>query len=149
VASVGREISVSAFITVIVFAGLLFSDIPAINEIAFYFIVVVLVDGFIYRLFLTPTMMSTLGEWNWWPIQLFSEILTPLLVEDNSGNDPTLRPTFNDREDYRRSVIRDRRSMMSPTTGERDASAAALMEQGTPVDDSSALVGTKEYVPYS
>ena len=127
-AAVGREISVSALITIIVFSGLLVSEIPAINQMAFYFVVAAASQAFVYRLFFTPAVMSTLGQWNWWPMQLLSEYLTPPVVAPSDEPPPTLI----DAEDYRRSIrrIAERRSMLGTygTSGEnREDSSVALI----------------------
>lgn len=136
-AAVGREISVSALITTIVFSGLLVSEIPAINQMAFYFVVSAVVQAFIFRLFFTPALMSMLGQWNWWPMQLLSEFLTPPVVAPT--NEPP--PTLVDAEDYRRSIRRiTQRNSMQKSYG------TTSREQGA----AEALIGAHpEYLPKS
>lgn len=51
----------------IAFAGLLFSQEPVLNELSFFLVFAVLVDTFVIRLLLVPSLMVLLGDSNWWP----------------------------------------------------------------------------------
>jgi len=64
----GKTLTVSGLIISLCFGGLLFSDIPVMNQIAFYIIATALVDTFLIRLVLAPALMGILGVWNWFPM---------------------------------------------------------------------------------
>lgn len=66
----GSEITVSAGLMMLLFAGLLFSEVPAMNQLGFYLMMSAFLSGLFMRLFLTTTVMSLLDEWNWFPLNL-------------------------------------------------------------------------------
>eukprot|EP00759_Apiculatamorpha_spiralis_P039243 PhF_6_TR38114/c0_g1_i1/m.56885/K06994/K06994; putative drug exporter of the RND superfamily len=67
----GRTITVCGLLVCLCFGGLLFSDLPVMNQIAFYVITTSLVDIFVMRLLFVPAIMGVLGEWNWFPMFSF------------------------------------------------------------------------------
>ena len=66
-ARTGSIITAAGIIMAIAFMGLLFSSIPALNQLSFFLVVSVLVDTFVVRTFLVPALMRILGSLNWWP----------------------------------------------------------------------------------
>lgn len=65
----GHIITAAGLIMAIAFSGLLLSDIPGLNQLAFYLVFAVLFDTFISRSILVPAIMALLGDKNWWPIR--------------------------------------------------------------------------------
>jgi RND superfamily putative drug exporter len=63
----GKVISVAGLIMAVAFSGLVFSSSAALNEMGFILAVAVLLDTFLFRAFLVPSLMSLLGEANFWP----------------------------------------------------------------------------------
>lgn len=63
----GKVISVAGLIMAVAFSGLVFSSSAALNEMGFILSVAVLLDTFLFRAFLVPSLMSLLGEANFWP----------------------------------------------------------------------------------
>ncbi|CUG91286.1 Hypothetical protein, putative [Bodo saltans] len=103
VIGVGREVSVSALMSLIAFGGLLANSIPAINQVGAFFFVSTLVQAFVLRPLVTLPLMTILGEKNWWPLQLLKDhMCAPIGVEEDAEE----RPTMIDRVDYRRSLRR-------------------------------------------
>lgn len=66
----GHIITAAGIIMSIAFSGLLFSNMPALNQLAFYLVCAVLFDTFIVRSILVPALMSLLKDWNWFPSKL-------------------------------------------------------------------------------
>jgi len=73
----GRIITAAGVIMAIAFSGLLFSDIPSLNQLAFYLVFAVLFDTFIVRSALVPSMTGLLGSYP--PHSSFLSRLTPFL----------------------------------------------------------------------
>jgi len=63
----GSIITAAGCIMAIAFCGLLFSQITSLNQVGFILVVAVLVDTFIIRILLVPSVLSLAGEINWWP----------------------------------------------------------------------------------
>ncbi len=63
----GKMISVAGVIMAVAFSGLIFSSSTALNQMGFILSVAVLVDTFVFRAFLVPSLMSLFGEANFWP----------------------------------------------------------------------------------
>jgi hypothetical protein len=78
----GSEITVSACMTMLLFTGLVFSKVPAMNQLGFYLLLAALLEGIIFRLFLSTTLMAVLGEWNWFPRNVLSPVHTVPMAED-------------------------------------------------------------------
>ena len=72
----GRIITAAGIIMAIAFGALLFSDTPALNQLAFFLSFAVLFDTFVIRSVVVPAMMGLLGSWNWWPRKLPPPITT-------------------------------------------------------------------------
>jgi predicted RND superfamily exporter protein len=78
----GSEITVSAALTIFLFSGLIFSQVPAMNQLGFYLLLSALLEGILFRLFLSTTLMAVLGEWNWFPMNLIRPQHHHALEED-------------------------------------------------------------------
>jgi len=63
----GPLISAAGGIMAIAFGALLFSSSTSLNELAFLLTASVLVDTFLVRTVLVPSVMGLLGKRNWWP----------------------------------------------------------------------------------
>eukprot|EP00744_Colponema_vietnamica_P005932 GILI01008643.1.p1 GENE.GILI01008643.1~~GILI01008643.1.p1 ORF type:complete len:1045 (+),score=218.41 GILI01008643.1:260-3136(+) len=74
---VGREVSVAGAMMMIVFFGFLLSQVSALNQIGFALFLTALLSAFWVRLFMTPPIMSILGEANWFPLTLLPERFRP------------------------------------------------------------------------
>lgn len=51
----------------VAFLGTFFAGEPVLQQLSFFIIIAVLVDTFVVRAMLVPSMMVTLGKYNWWP----------------------------------------------------------------------------------
>lgn len=123
VTGVGREVSVSALMSLITFGGLLANSIPAINQVGVFFFVATFMQAFVLRPFVNLPLMNILGEWNWWPLQLFKDrMCAPCGVEEDAEE----RPTMIDAVDYRRSLRRSH-YRLSVATGEQHPEQAEAM----------------------
>jgi len=71
----GSIITAAGCIMAIAFCGLLFSDITSLNQVGFILVVAVLVDTFIIRILLVPSVLSLAKEVNWWPGSRFKIVL--------------------------------------------------------------------------
>jgi len=63
----GSIITAAGCIMAIAFCGLLFSQITSLNQVGFILVVAVLVDTFVIRILLVPSVLNLAGEVNWWP----------------------------------------------------------------------------------
>lgn len=66
-ASSFKVVTTAGFIMTIAFCGLLFSDLPVLNQISFFLCTAVLFDTFVVRMFYVPSLMILLGRFNWFP----------------------------------------------------------------------------------
>jgi uncharacterized membrane protein YdfJ with MMPL/SSD domain len=66
-ASTGGVITAAGLIMAVAFLGTMLAPQPVLYQLSFFIILAVLVDTFIVRAMLVPSMMVTLGEYNWWP----------------------------------------------------------------------------------
>ena len=57
----------AGIIMAIAFSGLLFSSQMLLNQCAFYLVFAVLIDTFVIRTVLVPSIMGFAGAANWWP----------------------------------------------------------------------------------
>lgn len=140
VASVGREVSVAALMSLINFGGLLANSIPAVNQIGLFFFVATAVQAFLLRLFLTPALMSTFGQWNWWPLQFMSQSCTPFAVEEEAD----VNPTLIDKVDYRNSMSRRARVSVMVDLESRQRMRSDSAQRNT---SSSKTVGARDSAP--
>ena len=67
----------------VAFFGLLLCDELALNQLAFYLIVAVLIDTFVIRTMLVPAVMSSIGKFNWWP-KMYNKVNSN--TNSNSGS---------------------------------------------------------------
>jgi len=72
--SQGSIISTAGIIMSFAFGGLLFSNIPIVNQLSFFLVTGALYDTFVSCCFITPAMMSLLGDVAWWPGPLFRKL---------------------------------------------------------------------------
>eukprot|EP01101_Sappina_pedata_P004725 TRINITY_DN2039_c0_g1_i1.p1 TRINITY_DN2039_c0_g1~~TRINITY_DN2039_c0_g1_i1.p1 ORF type:complete len:379 (+),score=65.96 TRINITY_DN2039_c0_g1_i1:145-1137(+) len=63
----GGIITAAGVIMAVAFSGLLLSNIPLLNQLAFDLIFAVLFDTFVVRTILVPAIMGIVGDWSWWP----------------------------------------------------------------------------------
>jgi len=63
----GSVITGAGLIMAIAFAGLLLSNEMVLNQFGFMLCFAVLVDTFIVRTFLVPSILGLAGWFNWWP----------------------------------------------------------------------------------
>ena len=63
----GNIITAAGCIMAIAFTGLLINATPALNQLAAALVASVLLDTFVVRTLLLPSVMGLLGSWNWWP----------------------------------------------------------------------------------
>ncbi len=63
----GPVISWAGIIMSVAFCGFLFSEIPLLNQLGFFVVFSVLIDTFVIRPLLVPSVMHILGAPNYWP----------------------------------------------------------------------------------
>jgi len=83
----GSIITAAGCIMAIAFCGLLFSEITSLNQVGFILVVAVLVDTFIIRTLLVPSILSLSKEINWWPAIYFNKKAFPNTMRRGSDND--------------------------------------------------------------
>jgi len=66
IGSTGRLVSVAAILLAVALGAFATSQIVFIKEIGVGAVVAVLVDAFVVRALLVPSLMALLGRWNWW-----------------------------------------------------------------------------------
>ena len=66
----GSIITAAGIIMTIAFSGLLLSTEMILNQFGFMLCFAVLVDTFVVRTILVPSIMSLAERWNWWPSKL-------------------------------------------------------------------------------
>jgi len=66
-AKTGGVITAAGLIMAVAFLGTFFAGEPVLQQLSFFIIIAVLVDTFVVRAMLVPSMMVTLGKYNWWP----------------------------------------------------------------------------------
>ncbi len=67
VETTGPIITICGIILAFSFGSLMISPILFIREIGLAFLISILLDVFVIRLFLVPAIMATAKKWNWWP----------------------------------------------------------------------------------
>ena len=75
----GRTITFAGVIMAVAFLGLLFAHEALLSQLSFIVVVAVLVDTFVVRTILVPSMMAMLGKHNWWPRRM--PVLRPQSTE--------------------------------------------------------------------
>lgn len=70
VSSTGPIISAAGCVMAMAFGGLLLENIIASNQMGMVFVFGVLVDTFIVRPMLVPSILSFADTWNWWPTKM-------------------------------------------------------------------------------
>lgn len=81
-AQTGSIITSAGVIMAVAFLGLMAARESLLNQLSFFLAFAVLVDTFIIRCMLTPSIMAILGDWNYWPRQLPARIVTIYDPED-------------------------------------------------------------------
>jgi RND superfamily putative drug exporter len=66
----GPVITGAGVIMALAFLGMLFNTNKFLNEFGFVMITGVLVDTFVVRTVLVPSVLSTGGRLNWWPVRM-------------------------------------------------------------------------------
>jgi uncharacterized membrane protein YdfJ with MMPL/SSD domain len=66
IGATGRLVSVAAILLAVALGAFATSEIVFIKEIGLGAVVAVLVDAFVVRALLVPSLMALLGRWNWW-----------------------------------------------------------------------------------
>ena len=66
IGATGRLVSVAAILLAVALGAFATSEIVFIKEIGVGAVVAVLVDAFVVRALLVPSLMALLGRWNWW-----------------------------------------------------------------------------------
>jgi RND superfamily putative drug exporter len=81
----GRSVVVAAAIIMAsVFGGFIFSDSAIIQPIGFALAFGVLVDAFLVRLLIMPSLMTLAGDWAWWLPRWLDRLLPNVDVEGAS-----------------------------------------------------------------
>jgi hypothetical protein len=65
--STANLISMAGVIMALTFGGLLFSQLSLLNQVGFYLSLAILLDTFLVRTVLVPTLMALMADNNWWP----------------------------------------------------------------------------------
>ncbi|ETO19344.1 hypothetical protein RFI_17886, partial [Reticulomyxa filosa] len=63
------------------------STIPAVSQMGYVFVFGVLVDTFVIRPLLTPSILSLVDWLNWWPTKMPTENLRKIPLHTNMNND--------------------------------------------------------------
>eukprot|EP01062_Namystynia_karyoxenos_P073295 TRINITY_DN70105_c0_g1_i1.p1 TRINITY_DN70105_c0_g1~~TRINITY_DN70105_c0_g1_i1.p1 ORF type:complete len:1047 (+),score=330.88 TRINITY_DN70105_c0_g1_i1:76-3141(+) len=66
----GSTVSAAGLVMFVAFAGLLFSDTPAVNQLTFYLVAAILFDVFVSATLIVPNALALTGELIWWPAAL-------------------------------------------------------------------------------
>lgn len=69
----GRIITAAAFVFCLAVGPFAISDVLLLKEGILGITVAVLLDAFLVRPFLVPSLMAILGKWNWWPREMSDE----------------------------------------------------------------------------
>jgi len=77
----GRVVVVAATIMTSVFLGFVFTDSLAVKTFGVAFAAAVIIDAFIVRLVLVPSVMSIMGKSNWWLPNWLAKILPNISLE--------------------------------------------------------------------
>ncbi len=86
VANTGPIISSAGIVMSMAFLGLLFQDMIGIEQIGFIWTFGVLVDTFIIRPLLVPSMISCLDWVNWWPLKMPKDHLKTIFFDREPTN---------------------------------------------------------------
>ena len=66
----GSVITAAGTVMAIAFSGLLFSDIPALNQVSLYLVAAVLFDTFVVRTLVLTSAVGLLRDAAWWPARV-------------------------------------------------------------------------------
>jgi hypothetical protein len=120
------------------------------NQLGFYLLLAALLQGIIFRLFLSTTLMAVLSEWNWFPLNVIAPTpVVPLsqdpLLYDNDANynnasfNPDMMPSMaRDYQQHRNASAsasqgppppgaEDRRSQQAPAPGQQGSDRTGLL----------------------
>lgn len=95
-----RVVAAAAIIMTAVFAGFILEDEPVIKSFGFALATAVLLDAFIVRMVLIPSLMYLMGEKAWWLPAWLDRILPDVDVEGEKLERPVHTPTANDKNEY-------------------------------------------------
>jgi uncharacterized membrane protein YdfJ with MMPL/SSD domain len=99
----GRLITAAALMFAVAMGALVSSNIIGVKEVGFGIAVSVLIDAFLIRVFLVPSLMKLLGDLNWWapaPLRRLRPLEQPMPVPQGPGDVIALVP----RRDARRAA---------------------------------------------
>jgi len=81
----GRSVvAAAAIIMVSVFGGFIFSESAIIPAIGFALAIGVLLDAFVVRMFIVPSLMHLAGDWAWWLPKWLDRLIPNVDVEGAS-----------------------------------------------------------------
>jgi RND superfamily putative drug exporter len=86
----GRVVSASAVLLAVAIGAFATSKIIFLKEIGLGALVAVLIDAFVIRSTLVPSLMALLGEWNWWSPRALHRLHARIAFDDDAR--PVPRP---------------------------------------------------------
>src|SRR5260370_29966220 len=94
-AGTGRVITAAALIMILVFASFAFGSSVVIKQFGIGLAGAILIDAFIVRTVLVPSLMHLFGKANWWLPSWLDRVIPDLNVEgaDANGDSLPLEPT--------------------------------------------------------
>ncbi|HEY6469985.1 MAG TPA: MMPL family transporter [Candidatus Dormibacteraeota bacterium] len=88
----GRVITAAATIMIFVFLSFLLNDNIIIQQFGVGLAAAILIDAFVVRTLVVPSLMHMLGTWNWWLPQWVDQLLPTLHIDEGRGVDSRIRP---------------------------------------------------------
>jgi RND superfamily putative drug exporter len=85
IGATGRLVSVAAILLAVALGAFATSEIVFIKEIGVGAVVAVLVDAFVVRALLVPSLMALLGRWNWWSPAFLRRLHARLATRQSSS----------------------------------------------------------------
>jgi RND superfamily putative drug exporter len=67
----GRVVTAAGMVFAFTMASMLISDLRVVGQLGATIALGLLVDTFIVRSFMTPSIAAALGRWFWWPLNTF------------------------------------------------------------------------------
>lgn len=84
--STGSTITFAGIIMAIAFGGLLFSSSMLLNQLALMLVTAVLLDTFIIRSLVVPSLVTLSGKYVWWPRKDLPEVTKICKVSQSVGS---------------------------------------------------------------
>ena len=85
IGATGRLVSAAAVLLAVALAAFATSQIVFIKEIGVGAVVAVLVDAFVVRALLVPSLMGLLGRWNWWSPRFLHRLHDRVAIGEAAG----------------------------------------------------------------